>query len=123
MKKHIVIAFAFFYASFNIGAHIYFHCCCDSLESISLFTQPKNCCDSPNCCHNLSFEIKIYDSYVGTGKLRIDSQSQPVIIEIDSEHLIRLIAPQPIHKETSTKPEQQVHWDNPIYLTNRVFLI
>ena len=64
MKKIMMIPFALFYVSFNIGMVVNYHFCYNAFRGLTLIVSPGTCCDS-DCagCHNSSYELTISGDY------------------------------------------------------------
>jgi hypothetical protein len=64
LRKVTHIALVILLLTTTMGVTFYKHYCGQNLESVSINSLPKSCCDGPcNCCHNESFSVKIHDDY------------------------------------------------------------
>jgi hypothetical protein len=112
--------------TFNVGVLIHFHFCDSTFHHLSIIAEPDDCCEGENnsCCHNSSYDLTVDDDY--------DTET---ISKVATE--IKFIAHIPIQQDLlqyliayfSERPSLQhagplIQWvKQPIYLTNRVFLI
>jgi len=64
LRKVTHITLVFLLLATTMGVTFYKHYCGQNLESVSINSLPKSCCDgSCNCCHNESFSVKIHDDF------------------------------------------------------------
>jgi hypothetical protein len=115
------IIFIFFYTSFNVGTIINAHFCGENFDHLAVFAEVSNCCDS-SCCHNSSFELQIQNDYDAPQSVSIGIPFVFFIQECSGFGTEQLFQADPIlpHIETGLLTHSG---KQPIYLTNRVFLI
>lgn len=126
MKGLFVIPISILHFTFSVGVVISSHFCGGKLDEISFFKQPKECCADANeaksCCKNTTSIVKITDSY----NIDVTSLDAPQLQSIGLAYQIvfnteysLVSANQAFDLSQIRHPDKQ----QPIYLTNRVFII
>ena len=113
------------YLTFSAGVVISYHFCGGKLADVAVFKGPKNCCADANspgsCCQNSSLIFKVTD----------DSSNDIAFPDVRASKFISII--QRIFTATEGTGSAKIIDDvfdtheikhkQPIYLTNRVFII
>ncbi len=126
MRVISIISLTLFYMTFNMGVLIHFHFCGNTFHHLSIIAEPDNCCEGGNntCCHNSSFDLSLDDDYdsdtISSFAAEIKFISHILIQQDQLLYLIPHFSEQPYlhHAGPLIQSAKQ-----PIYLTNRVFLI
>ena len=127
MKRLLTISLLLIYLIFSMGIVISYHYCGGSLGEVSLFKKAKNCCPDANteksCCQN---SVAFY-------KITSDYNSDITPLEAPQVGFIALIQPVFSHSiliPSSGQSDQifDLHrlkhvGKQPVYLTNRVFIL
>lgn len=104
---------------------IHFHFCGSTFHHVSIIAEPDDCCEGENnCCHNSSFDLTLDDDYDSSTISSFITEIKFIpYIHLQQDLLfyqIQYFSEQPSlhHAGPLIQSPKQ-----PIYLTNRVFLI
>lgn len=87
LNKVSHIIFSFLLLITTMGLTVHGHYCRDKLISVRVFSEPKPCCDMPNCCHNESMLIQIEDDF-SVSSFNVDFEQLAVVLPGISELLM-----------------------------------
>jgi hypothetical protein len=123
MKKSIAIVLTIIYLLFNIGAFLNLHFCGDDVERMSLAGKNHPCCPtSDSCCHNFTVQLSIKSDY--TDLDLIDFKVHQTFRDCPSNEWQATNNYNARHfNDFSFRDDPLVIVKNPLYLSNRVFLI